>query len=61
MLQACVRNMASGPICGAPGISLRLRVAGGALPVGLELDGRANGDLELLSLAMAVEAALASG
>jgi mandelamide amidase len=53
-----IRNTASTGVYGAPGISIPLRTD--ALPVGLELDGRPDGDLDLLSIGIAVEAALAA-
>ena len=56
-LQAYMRNVAPTGVYGAPGLSLPLKIEG--LPIGLELDGRPDGDLELLSVGLAVEAALA--
>ncbi|MEM7121466.1 MAG: amidase family protein [Pseudomonadota bacterium] len=57
---AYIRNLAPTVIYGAPGLSLPLATNGNALPVGLELDGVPDGDADLLSIGLAVEAALAT-
>ncbi|KQW64928.1 indoleacetamide hydrolase [Variovorax sp. Root411] len=52
-----IRNTDPGSNAGIPGVTLPAGLAGG-LPVGLALDGAANSDRGLLSLALAVEAVL---
>lgn len=52
-----IRNTDPGSNAGIPGVTLPAGLAGG-LPVGLALDGPAGSDRGLLSLALAVEAAL---
>ncbi len=59
-LQTFIRNIAPTGVYGAPGLSIPLETTGHALPVGLELDGRPDGDLDLLSIGIGVEAALAT-
>lgn len=54
-----IRNTDPGSNAGLPGISLPALVQPGGLPVGLELDGPAGSDRQLLALAAAVEAFLA--
>lgn len=58
-LQAYLRNVVVTSVVGAPGLTLPLPVAKGALPVGLELDGRPGDDADVLAIALALEAALA--
>ena len=53
-----IRNTDPGSNIGAPGISLPCPVSAG-LPVGIELDGAPGADRALLSLARAVEQAMA--
>ncbi|MEM7221488.1 MAG: amidase family protein [Pseudomonadota bacterium] len=57
-LQAYMRNVASTGVYGAPGLSLPLKTGAQALPVGLEVDGRPDGDRELLSIGLTLEGAL---
>lgn len=59
-LQTFMRNIAPTGVYGAPGLSIPLETTGHALPVGLELDSRPDGDLDLLSIGIGVEAALAT-
>ncbi|WP_170763987.1 amidase family protein [Ruegeria lacuscaerulensis] len=61
ILQVFMRNVAATGVYGAPGISVPLKaLEGDHLPVGLELDGRPEADLDLLGIALGVEAALVS-
>lgn len=53
-----IRNTDPASIYGAPGLSLPMGLTEGGLPVGLELDGRPDGDIDLLTIGLAVEAAL---
>lgn len=53
-----IRNTDPASIYGAPGLSIPMGETAQGLPVGLEMDGRPDGDLDLLSLGIAVEAAL---
>ncbi len=55
-----IRNIASTSVVGAPGLSIPLDTIGEPLPIGLGLDGRPDGDLDLLSIGLGVEAALAT-
>ena len=57
---AFIRNMAPTVIYGAPGLTLPVPTYGNTLPVGLELDGVPDGDVELLSMGLTVETALAT-
>ncbi|MEM7444644.1 MAG: amidase family protein [Pseudomonadota bacterium] len=57
-IQVYMRNVASTGVYGAPGLSLPLKPVDGGLPVGLEIDGRPDGDLAILSIGLGVEAAL---
>lgn len=50
-----IRNTDPGSNAGIPGISLPAATAPGAVPVGVELDGPAGSDRELLALAAAIE------
>jgi len=54
-----IRNTDPASNAGIPGISLPAGVSSEGLPIGLELDGPAGSDRRLLSIAAAVEAALA--
>ncbi len=56
--QTFIRNTDPGSIAGIPGLSLPIGVTSEGLPVGLELDGPAHSDRHLLSLGLAIEAAL---
>jgi mandelamide amidase len=60
ILDTYMRNEASTGIYGAPGLSLPIGNTSEGLPVGLEIDGRPKGDLELLSIGLGIEAALAA-
>jgi len=53
-----IRNTSPGSVAGIPGISLPAAVTASGLPLGLELDGPAGGDAQLLAIAAAVEAVL---
>jgi len=53
-----IRNTGPGSVAGIPGISLPAGTTAAGLPVGIELDGPAGSDAELLALAAAVEAVL---
>ena len=53
-----IRNTDPSSIYGAPGLSLPIGRTPEGLPVGMELDGRPDGDLDLLAIGLAVEAAL---
>ncbi|MFA0810211.1 amidase family protein [Microbulbifer epialgicus] len=59
-LSLYLRNLASTSVCSAPGITIPIGGTDSGLPVGLELDGRPDEDLELLAIATAVESALNS-
>lgn len=61
ILDTYIRNNASTGVYGAPGLSLPIGTTAVGLPVGLEMDGRPDGDLDLLSIGLGVEAALAAG
>ena len=50
-----IRNTDPGSNAGIPGISVPVGMTSGGLPVGLEFDGPAGGDRDLLALAAAVE------
>lgn len=55
-LAAFMRNVAATGVYGAPGLSMPIALADKkALPVGLELDGRPDGDLDLLAIGLSVE------
>lgn len=58
ILQVYLRNIAIASIVGAPGVSIPLPLADGALPIGLALDGQPGGDGAILSAGLAIEAAL---
>jgi len=53
-----IRNTDPASIFGAPALSLPMGVTTENLPLGLEIDGRPDGDLDLLAIGLAVEAAL---
>ncbi len=55
---AFIRNTDPSSIYGAPGLSIPMGRTEAGLPVGLELDGRPDGDIDLLTVGLAVEAAL---
>ncbi|WP_170405244.1 amidase family protein [Ruegeria arenilitoris] len=58
-LPVFMRNVAATGVYGAPGISIPLSASeGDHLPVGLEIDGRPEADLDLLGIALGIEAAL---
>ncbi|MTI43239.1 mandelamide amidase [Roseibium hamelinense] len=53
-----IRHTDPGSNAGIPGLSLPIGLTSGGLPVGLELDGPAFSDRHLLSIGLAVEAAI---
>ncbi|MCF3933039.1 indoleacetamide hydrolase [Acuticoccus sp. M5D2P5] len=53
--EAFIRNTDPGSILGVPGVTLPIATTEEGLPVGLELDGAADGDRRLLAIALAVE------
>ena len=53
-----IRNCSPGSVAGIPGISLPAAMTKSGLPLGLELDGPAGSDAQLLAIALAVEGAL---
>lgn len=53
-----IRNTDPASIYGAPGLSLPMGLTPDGVPVGLELDGRPDGDIDLLTIGLAVERAL---
>jgi mandelamide amidase len=53
--QTFIRNTGPGSIAGIPGISLPAGITAAGLPVGVELDGPQASDLQLLSIAAAIE------
>ena len=55
---AVARNIAPGSTAGLPGLVLPVGLASDGLPVALEFDGPQGSDRALLSLGLAVEAAL---
>jgi Asp-tRNA(Asn)/Glu-tRNA(Gln) amidotransferase A subunit family amidase len=59
-LETYVRSSAAAGVCGAPGLSIPIEPTDEGLPVGLEIDGGPDGDPELLSIGLGVEAALAT-
>ena len=54
-----VRNTGPGSNAGIPGLSIPVGLTSGGLPVGLEFDGPAGRDRDLLALALAVESLFA--
>ena len=59
-LQTYMRNNAATGVCGAPGLTIPIGTGEAGLPVGMELDGRPGGDLELFAIGLGLEAAIAS-
>ena len=55
---AYIRNTGPASVAGLPGLSLPIGLTADGLRVGIELDGRAGGDHELLSLGLGYEATL---
>jgi indoleacetamide hydrolase len=53
--QTYIRLTDPGAVAGVPGISLPIALTAGELPVGIEIDGPANGDRDLLAVALALE------
>ncbi len=53
-----IRNTSPGSVAGIPGISVPAAMTAAGLPLGIELDGPAGSDAQLLALAEAVEAVL---
>ena len=60
-LETYIRNNASTGFYGAPGLSLPIGKTGDGLPVGLEIDGRPDGDLDVLAIGQCIETLLATG
>lgn len=60
-LETYIRNNASTGVYGAPGLSVPIGKTGNGLPVALEIDGRPDGDLDVLAIGQCIEALLASG
>jgi mandelamide amidase len=50
-----IRNTGPGSVAGIPGLSLPAGITLAGLPVGLELDGPAGTDQQLLSIGLAIE------
>jgi mandelamide amidase len=61
ILDTYIRNNASTGIYGAPGLSIPIGATDEGLPVGLEMDGRQDRDIDLLSIGLGIEAALGAG
>ena len=55
---AYIRNSGPASVAGLPGLSLPIGLTADGLPVGIELDGQAGKDLELLAIGLGYEAAL---
>jgi len=55
---AYIRNTGPASVAGLPGLSIPIGLTADGLPVGIELDGRAGRDHELLSLGLGYEATL---
>jgi mandelamide amidase len=53
-----IRNTSPGSVAGIPGISIPAAMTSAGLPLGIELDGPAGSDAQLLALAAAVEGVL---
>jgi len=53
--QTYIRYTDPGSVAGIPGISLPIALTGSGLPVGIEIDGRAGSDRDLLAVALALE------
>ena len=61
-LPTFMRNVAATGVYGAPGLTLPIEMAGeDVLPVGLEIDGRPDADLDLLGIGLGLESALMPG
>lgn len=58
IMAAFMRNVAPTGVYGAPGLSIPLPKSRRSLPVGLELDGLPDDDLDLLAVGMSIEAVL---
>jgi len=56
--QTYIQNTDPGSLAGIPGITLPIGDSGEGLPIGIALDGPAGSDEQLLSIALALEAAL---
>ena len=54
--EAFTHNTDPTSIAGTPGLSLPIGLTSSGLPIGMEIDGAAGADLELLSIALAIEA-----
>ena len=54
-----IRNTGPGSVGGIPGISLPVGITAAGLPIGMELSGPAGSDQQLLSIAAAIEPAVA--
>ncbi|MEO1224283.1 MAG: amidase family protein [Pseudomonadota bacterium] len=59
-LETYIRNNASTGVYGAPGLSIPIGKTGDGLPVGLEIDGRPDGDIDVLAIGQCIEALLAT-
>ncbi len=59
-LETYIRNNASTGVYGAPGLSIPIGKTGDGLPVGLEIDGRPDGDLDILAIGQCIETLLAT-
>ena len=59
-LETYIRNNASTGVYGAPGLSIPIGKTGDGLPVGLEIDGRPDGDLDVLAIGQCIETLLAT-
>ena len=53
--QTYIRHTDPGSVAGIPGISLPIALTGSGLPVGIEIDGPAGSDRDLLAVALALE------
>jgi mandelamide amidase len=53
--QTYIRYTDPGSVAGVPGISLPIALTGSGLPVGIEIDGPAGSDRDLLAVALALE------
>jgi mandelamide amidase len=53
--QTYIRYTDPGSVAGIPGVSLPIALTGSGLPVGIEIDGPAGGDRDLLAVALALE------
>jgi len=57
-ISAVARNTSLAPCCGHPGLVVPAGLGGAGLPIGLEFDGPAGTDRQLLGLGLAIEQAL---